>query len=537
MEVYMKILKNKLTVFLSVLLSAAIFLTANIPVLALEYSDGHHNFIYEVVDGGAEITGYSYLGGATFRIPEEIEGWPVTAIGDNVFAGSDEMFNGDRIPDTVKKIGSMAFFDCKNLMYYKKIPPTVEHIGDYAFGYMRDENGEITKIEDFKIYGYYGTEAARYANRNGFIFDGVPIPPPAEPKVRVAGGRDYVVGLKQNGTVLLAGEMPSHVDEEVVKAEIAQWRNIIEIIAYYDRIIALKDDGTVVATGYGYNWQRDFSKWADIIQIVQTHEAVVGLKSDGTVEITGSDRLNFFDTVKSWTDIVQIKTSDSAVVGLKSNGTVVSTSIQWDWISQAKVEDWTDITSIEVTHNDVVIGYKSDGTFVYSDTVRDEGGPSSGEYGLRDAVKVFPAAESTFSLDSSGFVWIVFYESLASDYPLAEEILYAFSDLYLDVAPLDEAGLVGVKSNGDVMVEGFIGDALKEAVAELNLFEENPGDVNTDGEVTAADLVILAKHLIDKEKIADDRLYIADVNRDGEVNVKDLMLVVLFVSGKIPVLG
>jgi hypothetical protein len=61
-----------------------------------------------------------------------------------------------------------------------------------------------------------------------------------------------------------------------------------------------------------------------------------------------------------------------------------------------------------------------------------------------------------------------------------------------------------------------------------------PGDLDSSGTVDAADLVILAKHLIDDEAIADDRLYIADVNRDGEVTVKDLMLVVLFVSGKIP---
>ncbi|MDR1674443.1 MAG: leucine-rich repeat protein [Oscillospiraceae bacterium] len=92
-------------------------------------------------------------------------------------------------------------------------------------------------------------------------------------------------------------------------------------------------------------------------------------------------------------------------------------------------------------------------------------------------------------------------------------------------------------------VYGYSGTAA-ETYAVQNEFEfipldgnVTPGDLDSSGTVGAADIVTLAKHIVDEEAIADDRLYIADVDHDGEVTVKDLMLMVLFVSGKIPALG
>ena len=43
-------------------------------------------------------------------------------------------------------------------------------IGDRAFGYYYDDNWNLTKIENFTIYGVKGSAAETYAVENGFKF-------------------------------------------------------------------------------------------------------------------------------------------------------------------------------------------------------------------------------------------------------------------------------------------------------------------------------------------------------------------------------
>ncbi|WP_024859093.1 S8 family serine peptidase [Ruminococcus albus] len=98
--------------------------------------------------------------------------------------------NDLKLNDGLKYIGDKAFFGYGALTSVR-IPSSVAHIGDYAFGYCTDieklqEDMEThiddesfdwrsskkyyKKIEDFTIYGYKGTEAENYANKNDFKF-------------------------------------------------------------------------------------------------------------------------------------------------------------------------------------------------------------------------------------------------------------------------------------------------------------------------------------------------------------------------------
>ena len=49
------------------------------------------------------------------------------------------------------------------------------------------------------------------------------------------------------------------------------------------------------------------------------------------------------------------------------------------------------------------------------------------------------------------------------------------------------------------------------------------GDVNADGEYSAADLVIIRGHLSASVLMGGDNLGAADLNNDGNVNIKDLI--------------
>ena len=157
------------------------------------------NYSYDVKDGEAEIIGYDGKE-KEIVIPEEIDGYKVTAIGDYVFSyrtevsevklpesleeiGTEAFRNTSvkriDIPDSVKKIGEEAFFECENLSEVKlpeglkeirygtfestaikriEIPDSVEKIGERAFWYCRN----LSKVKFSKSLKEIGNEAFEY---------------------------------------------------------------------------------------------------------------------------------------------------------------------------------------------------------------------------------------------------------------------------------------------------------------------------------------------------------------------------------------
>ena len=115
-----------------------------------------------------------------------------TAIGDNAFAGLDNSaFTSVTLPANVTRIGYSSFADSKALktvtfngnnletigeraffgtsLKEVTIPKSVTDIGSLAFGY-EDKDGKITDVKGFKIKGYAGSAAEKYAKLNGFEF-------------------------------------------------------------------------------------------------------------------------------------------------------------------------------------------------------------------------------------------------------------------------------------------------------------------------------------------------------------------------------
>ncbi len=69
-------------------------------------------FEFSIKDGGAEIGGYTGDDKDVY-IRKYIDGYPVTAIGDYAFYGSD--ISGISLPGSLRKIGYYAFYDCCSL--------------------------------------------------------------------------------------------------------------------------------------------------------------------------------------------------------------------------------------------------------------------------------------------------------------------------------------------------------------------------------------------------------------------------------------
>ena len=167
--------------------------------------------------------------------------------------------------------------------------------------------------------------------------------------VQIDTGWQHTVGLDKYGKVHAAGFIVSpdyskRIDVENDINNDPKWTNIIAIATGGStapgigrgHIVALKDDGTVVAIGDNQYSQCEVSDWKNIVSISAGAYHTVGLTSDGYVYTSQSDK-EFPESVaeiKTWTDIVAVSAGYGFTLGLKADGTVVAAGLnyngQWD---------------------------------------------------------------------------------------------------------------------------------------------------------------------------------------------------------------
>ena len=180
----------------------------------------------------------------------------------------------------------------------------------------------------------------------------------------VVSNKDIAVGLKKNGTVVVAGR--AYSGENRLSETTLDWDNIVDVAACRSNIAGLKRDGTVVMWKQSYGYDNITEKtlgWTDITAVACSVKNVYGLKSDGTV-VTTSDNVD----VSGMNDIVSIAVArgtgdtDDRVIGLKRDGTVVTAGQISKKIAK-KCAKWKNIVEVYI-NSYYIIGLKSDGTVV-----------------------------------------------------------------------------------------------------------------------------------------------------------------------------
>lgn len=154
----------KTTKILSLVLTALILVSTVFSVTAFATADDgtYKNFKYTVTDENSAVI-IKYTGNeSSVKIPESVNGYPVTEIGDSVFKGNFSLKKTE-IPDGVKTIGDYAFNDCTGLESIT-IPESVEKIGKSAFFYCtRLENVNVSDgiktIGDGAFFGCYSLKS------------------------------------------------------------------------------------------------------------------------------------------------------------------------------------------------------------------------------------------------------------------------------------------------------------------------------------------------------------------------------------------
>ena len=210
-----------------------------------------------------------------------------------------------------------------------------------------------------------------------------------------------IVGLKTDGTVAFLYTNGNGISADAQK-EIAGWKNITRIAGGGGYLLGVKDDGTVVTAGDPSTPVLNVKNWTDIREIGTDAFMTFGLNSENTLFATEQSSLcmnrkkaaalsmhgpskvllrtdgtldfsyNFYSDgewveARGWSNIVQVDMDGSGsaefeqVIGLKSDGTLLASGNN-DY-GQCNVSGWSDIVAVQ-TFVDCTIGKKADGTYV-----------------------------------------------------------------------------------------------------------------------------------------------------------------------------
>lgn len=150
-----------------------------------------------------------------FTIPDSL-----TQIGDGSFSSLSSLTKLT-VGDGLTTLGKDAFSGC-DLLTSVAVPRKVTSIGDSSLGF----KGDGTKIEGFKITGYSGTEAERYAKQNEFDFESLG----GEPSTEVVKRGDVNDDGEVNG-----------IDQGILSRYIAGWDGYKEKITNWTAADINKD--------------------------------------------------------------------------------------------------------------------------------------------------------------------------------------------------------------------------------------------------------------------------------------------------------
>jgi serine/threonine protein kinase len=136
----------------------------------------------------------------------------------------------------------------------------------------------------------------------------------------VAAGAWNTAALSTNGRVLVAG------DNEYGQCDIS-WENenIVQIAVGRQFVVGLRADGTVIAAGRNLQNQLAVSGWNNIVAIATGDYHTIGLKKDGTVITTSFTGKNAYgqDLTGGWMDVIAVYGGARTTVGLCLDGTLL----------------------------------------------------------------------------------------------------------------------------------------------------------------------------------------------------------------------
>lgn len=196
--------------------------------------------------------------------------------------------------------------------------------------------------------------------------------------IQISAAESFLVALKGDGTVIASGPNSDEL-------KIEDWKNVKKIVAGFDTltlrgsiIAALHNDGTVSANYYKttiaqngitneytekFNSYVDVAQWKDIIDIAAGGNYLFAINSKGEVFVEEwSYNIPMTPDFSEFKGVKSIVCGEGTnLIGLKDDGTVVGEGSSI--LGQTDVSAWKNIIQIDSCGKHTV-GLKSDGTLV-----------------------------------------------------------------------------------------------------------------------------------------------------------------------------
>ena len=143
--------------------------------------------------------------------------------------------------------------------------------------------------------------------------------------VALCCGDNFIAALGADGTVRTL------LDEERLYSEVldaSQWQGIRKLAGGGSFLMGLRQDGTVVYTGEIYDWATELDSWRNIVDISTSGVHALGVRSDGRVEYAGNPEPGQVDPSQGWTGICRVKAvvcaAGTASLGFREDGTLAN---------------------------------------------------------------------------------------------------------------------------------------------------------------------------------------------------------------------
>lgn len=244
--------------------------------------------------------------------------------------------NGNIETHALDSSGDVTLFDSND------IPSNVVSVTDtYYSALFLIDDGSLVEVKNLNYTSSTITEAVTWKNIKQLIvsnggseiaaihFDGTVSVTSSELNVsawtdivEIAHGKNFLIGLKEDGTVVSTGT------NDKGQCDVSDWADIISISAGYRHTLGIKSDGTVVSTGYNEYSQCDVSNNFDVVMAVAGQQSTALLTLDGNVKVYGNNTNNIYEA-EEWSDIISIYLVNNTIVGITSNGIVLTTNEEY----------------------------------------------------------------------------------------------------------------------------------------------------------------------------------------------------------------
>lgn len=288
--------------------------------------------------------------------------------------------------------------------------------------------------------------------------------PNEPPKSKPMG---HIVAVRPDGSVMASGE------KKAGQCAVDGWRDITAVAVGKDFTVGLMSDGSVLATG-DEGGTGNAQSWRNIRAVAAGMVYTAGLTADGRVLYTGNVINRFENKISAsekWRDITAISASFLLLAGRKKDGTVVVTpssdvffDSETEELFQNAANLWSHIASVSCGQ-EYIAGLRTDGTVVAA------GENQNGQcnvFDWSDIVSVCCGFDYTVGLRADGTVVYAGGEN----YDFLRELSGWRDIAAISIGSYQGGGVVGIRTDGSLVVATDGSTGLRNRVANWKLFDD-----------------------------------------------------------------